>query len=173
MEQALIRCPNCRTLNQAGVERCSRCGLRLATATGPDELRQCPACGRAVLPGDVYCDYCGRRLPPPAQARFTIRSQGAELLLPRVKKELLIGRVDPATGTFPDIDLRRYDGRTKGVSRLHARLLQREGGYYLEDLESLNHTYVNRRRADPGQPHQLRDGDEVRLGRLRLVFHVD
>jgi serine/threonine-protein kinase len=39
------------------------------------------------------------------------------------KESVLIGRTDPHTGIFPEVDLTMYDGETK-VSRKHARILQ-------------------------------------------------
>jgi pSer/pThr/pTyr-binding forkhead associated (FHA) protein len=53
------------------------------------------------------------------------------------------------------------------VSRDHARVLQRSGQYWLEDLGSLNGTYVNRRRIDS---HRLEDGDELQIGKYKLTF---
>jgi FHA domain-containing protein len=55
------------------------------------------------------------------------------------------------------------------VSRHHAELRRRDGGYVLEDGDSLNGTYVNRstvRRAE------LVDGDEIWIGKARFVFRI-
>ena len=53
------------------------------------------------------------------------------------------------------------------VSRRHALLLRREGGWQLYDLGSTNGTRVNGWRVDRAV---LRDGDEVELGALRFRF---
>jgi DNA-binding winged helix-turn-helix (wHTH) protein len=55
-----------------------------------------------------------------------------------------------------------------GVSRRHARILLTDAGAVLEDLGSKNGTCVNGVRID--RPHPLVDGDEIRLGSLRIVF---
>jgi pSer/pThr/pTyr-binding forkhead associated (FHA) protein/DNA-binding transcriptional MerR regulator len=53
------------------------------------------------------------------------------------------------------------------VSRRHAVLVHRDDGYYIDDEESLNGTYVNRRRVESAK---LEDGDEVQIGKYRLTF---
>jgi pSer/pThr/pTyr-binding forkhead associated (FHA) protein len=53
------------------------------------------------------------------------------------------------------------------VSRRHALVLKRDDGYYIDDQESLNGTYVNRRRVESAK---LEDGDEVQIGKYRLTF---
>ncbi len=52
------------------------------------------------------------------------------------------------------------------ISRRHARLFQRGGYWYIEDLGSANGTFVNDRRVH--QPVQLRPGDRIRVGRTWL-----
>jgi len=53
------------------------------------------------------------------------------------------------------------------VSRRHARLVQREGGWLIEDLDSPNSTLVN---DQPIKRQQLAHGDIVRIARYRLEF---
>jgi pSer/pThr/pTyr-binding forkhead associated (FHA) protein len=53
------------------------------------------------------------------------------------------------------------------VSRRHAVLVKRDDGYYIDDEDSLNGTYVNRRRVENAK---LEDGDEVQIGKYRLTF---
>jgi len=55
------------------------------------------------------------------------------------------------------------------VSRHHARIVVSERGVVVEDLDSKNGTFVGDHRIDAPTP--LSDGDEVRFGDLRLVFH--
>lgn len=55
------------------------------------------------------------------------------------------------------------------VSRAHAELSVREGGFVIADSGSLNGTYVNRRPVDVGE---LADGDEVWIGKIRFVFRI-
>jgi len=53
------------------------------------------------------------------------------------------------------------------VSRNHALLVRRRDGLYIDDLGSLNGTYVNRKRIES---HLLSDGDEIQIGKFRLSF---
>ncbi|HZP45763.1 MAG TPA: FHA domain-containing protein [Candidatus Binataceae bacterium] len=84
----------------------------------------------------------------------------------------LIGRWDPETGAFPEVDLDADDPEAK-ISRKHA-LIRIEGGKItLEDIGSLNGTYVNRQpRLQPGSPVDLKDGDEIIIGKTFLKLTV-
>lgn len=53
------------------------------------------------------------------------------------------------------------------VSRNHAVIVRRGDGLYIDDLGSLNGTYVNRRRIES---HQLVDADELQIGKFKLTF---
>jgi pSer/pThr/pTyr-binding forkhead associated (FHA) protein len=57
------------------------------------------------------------------------------------------------------------------VSRHHAKFTRRGGHVWVADLNSLNGTYVNRALID-GEV-ALRSGDEVQIGKFRLVFLMD
>src|SRR5580698_8256344 len=85
----------------------------------------------------------------------------------------LIGRWDPETGSFPEVDLDADDPEAK-ISRKHA-LLRIEGGKItIEDIGSLNGTYVNRQpRLSPGSPAEIKSGDEVIIGKTFLKLVVE
>jgi pSer/pThr/pTyr-binding forkhead associated (FHA) protein len=84
-----------------------------------------------------------------------------------------IGRWDPETGAFPEVDLEQDDPEAK-ISRKHA-LLRLEGGKItVEDIGSLNGTYVNRQpRLQPGSPVELKSGDEIIIGKTFLKLVVE
>jgi len=84
--------------------------------------------------------------------------------------ELLIGRRDSATGVAPDLDLSPYGALEKGVSRIHAALRRGDEVLSIVDLDSSNGTFLNGQRLGSNQPRLLRDGDEIRLG--KLVMHI-
>jgi pSer/pThr/pTyr-binding forkhead associated (FHA) protein len=67
-------------------------------------------------------------------------------------------------GRRPDSDIFLDDVT---VSRDHAILVRRGEDYYLDDLGSLNGTYVNRRRIES---HRLADGDELQIGKYKLAY---
>lgn len=82
--------------------------------------------------------------------------------------ELVIGRYDPDTGETPSVDLTKYGGAEKGVSRRHATIVRRDGSLSIVDSGSHNGTYLNGQRLVAHQPRVLRDGDDLRLGFLVL-----
>ena len=53
------------------------------------------------------------------------------------------------------------------VSRNHALLVRRRDGLYIDDLGSLNGTYVNRRRIES---HRLQDSDEIQVGKYKMSY---
>jgi pSer/pThr/pTyr-binding forkhead associated (FHA) protein len=87
--------------------------------------------------------------------------------------ELVIGRYDPDTGESPDIDLQECDAVNKGVSRRHAVIVKQNDKLLLIDKGSPNGTFLNGQRQIANQTRVLRDGDEVRLGHLVLVFSFE
>ena len=56
------------------------------------------------------------------------------------------------------------------VSRIHARIIQEGAEYYLEDLNSTNGTFKNGLRLQPYEKRKLESGDELKCGRVVLIF---
>ncbi len=69
-----------------------------------------------------------------------------------------------------DIDLGPHGAVDLGISRRHSRLIKQDGGWYIDDLSSLNGTYVNNTRLTPDRPIPLKNGDVIQLGRMYLIF---
>jgi hypothetical protein len=85
----------------------------------------------------------------------------------------LVGRWDPETGAFPEVDLDADDPEAK-VSRKHALIRIDAGKITIEDIGSLNGTYVNRQpRLQPGTPLTLKDGDEIIIGKTFLKLAIN
>jgi hypothetical protein len=85
----------------------------------------------------------------------------------------LVGRWDPETGAFPEVDLDADDPEAK-VSRKHALIRIDAGKITIEDIGSLNGTYVNRQpRLQPGSPLDLKDGDEIIIGKTFLKLSIN
>jgi len=153
----------------------------------------CGHCGEKIGAEDVYCAHCGSRQPAPGSgAAPGYPSTGptgrvtAQLVIvgtndmvhPFVidKESVLIGRTDPHTGIFPEIDLTMHDPETK-VSRRHARIYRQGEQFLVEDLGSVNGTIVNSItggsiRLNTKMPRVLSAGDELRLGGTILKFMV-
>jgi hypothetical protein len=91
---------------------------------------------------------------------------------PIIGIETNIGRWDADSGIFPDVDLDEDDSEAK-VSRRHARIVNHNSQFFIEDLGSTNGTFVNRgRRLLPGKRHMLQNGDEVIVGKTFLKFQI-
>ena len=86
--------------------------------------------------------------------------------------ETTIGRRDPVTGIEPDIDLTPADAQ-RSISRRHAKIFRRDDRFYLrEEIGTMNGTFINGDRVETGVPVEFKDGDEVRFGLIKTVFHV-
>ena len=162
-------------------------------------VTECPACGAQVTSGDAFCEFCGAAMlapegasmiegapeaPPfagpsvvpgpeamPSRPRLIVASTGIEISLPP-GSSTLVGREDPVGGVFPDVDMTPHGGEEGGVSRRHFRITLAGGQYAIEDLNSTNFTLLNRQRLQAGVSTTLADGDEIRAGRVRLIFRV-
>jgi CRP-like cAMP-binding protein len=84
--------------------------------------------------------------------------------------ETTIGRKDPVTGIYPDIDLTPVDNQ-RSVSRRHAKVYRRGSKYFFgEEIGTMNSTFLNGRRMDTGIPGEIKPGDELRCGVVVLRF---
>ena len=86
--------------------------------------------------------------------------------------ETTIGRADPVTGILPDIDLTAVD-TNRSVSRRHAKIIKTGGEYVvLEEVGTVNGTYVNDQRIPTGVPVAMHNGDLVKIGlvSMKAVF---
>lgn len=84
--------------------------------------------------------------------------------------ETTVGRKDPVTGIYPDVDLSPLDSQ-RSVSRRHAKLYRRGGKFFLgEEIGTMNSTFLNGARLDTGVPAEVRPGDELRFGVVVLKF---
>ena len=82
--------------------------------------------------------------------------------------ETTIGRADPVTGILPDVDLTPVD-QNRSVSRRHAKILRSGEEYHvLEEVGTVNGTYVNDQRIPTGVPVTLHNGDLVKIGLISM-----
>lgn len=84
--------------------------------------------------------------------------------------ETTIGRRDPVTGIYPDVDLSPVDSQ-RSVSRRHAKIFRRgEKYYFTEEVGTMNGTFVNDERMETGVPAEVKLGDRIRIGVVDLEF---
>ncbi len=156
-----------------------------------DEPVFCGFCGQKIVSTDMFCAFCGAKQPlaqqsghsemyvaPPQTARLLIIGTN-ELETPAYKiekDENLVGRRDPMSNIFPEVDLSKYDPQTK-ISRRHARIWREDGQFLIEDLGSSNGTVIlplvnETVRLLAHQPYTLTNGDKLRLGDTTLHFII-
>jgi len=103
------------------------------------------------------------------QAAIEALPAGSALLVvrrgPNAGARFLLDAPRTTAGRRPDSDIFLDDVT---VSRKHAEFLRREGRFVVRDVGSLNGTYVQRDRIEEAV---LRPGDEVQIGKYRMVFH--
>ncbi len=134
-----------------------------APDAGPSEMTSTLSLGSAeVEPEGGGAD--------PDQAAVEALPEGSALLVvrrgPNAGSRFVLD-VDLVTaGRHPDSDIFLDDVT---VSRRHAQFVRLGSGYAVKDVGSLNGTYVNRHRIDEAQ---LAGGDEVQIGKYRLVYLV-
>jgi pSer/pThr/pTyr-binding forkhead associated (FHA) protein len=85
---------------------------------------------------------------------------------PNAGSRFLLDQATTSAGRHPDSDIFLDDVT---VSRRHAEFRGVEGGFTVVDVGSLNGTYVNR---EPVDSAPLANGDEVQIGKFRLVFYA-
>ena len=94
-----------------------------------------------------------------------------EAPLPR-EREVTVGRRDPANNVHPDVDLTAIDPQIS-TSRRHARIWRRASAFYIQDEETTNGTRVNEQRISTERPIEIRHGDEITFGAVRMRFIVE
>ena len=152
-----MHCPECGFANADGANYCQKCGAFLGEAESGKK------------PGDtteVYqVDETGELRPVDLD---TMTHEGAALVIRsgggRSGEAFNLTGERNTIGRSPDAEIFLDDVT---VSRNHALLVRRRDGLYIDDLGSLNGTYVNRRRIES---HRLANGDELQVGKYKLTY---
>ena len=152
-----VHCPECGFVNPEGANYCQKCGAYLSThPEGGDEpttMTYTVDDTGEMQPVDI--DEVVER----AGAALVIRAGGG-----RAGESFTIEDDRVSIGRSPDAGVFLDDVT---VSRNHALLVRRRDGLYIDDLGSLNGTYVNRRRIES---HRLEEGDEIQIGKYKLSY---
>lgn len=156
-------------------------------------MAACPQCGQPLGEADNFCPHCGasvrgsgdttRVIPVTSPEEPSVEvtdshlealdavPDGSAVLMvvrgPNQGATFLLDRDVVTAGRHPQSDIFLDDVT---VSRHHARISERGGHRWLADENSLNGTYVNRALID--SEVALRQGDEVQIGKFRLVYLV-
>jgi len=163
----MFACPTCGFKNHEGALFCEACGTYFHTggvlATNAIRGDTASRPGPSGFPQSTSDSGNGETL-----LILTSEADGRRYILEVRDATYLLGRSDRKSRLFVDIDLTGEDGQAYGVSRRHARVHFINGHFLLEDLESLNGTYLNARKLRPYLQEVLHNGDEIKLGSLVL-----
>jgi len=152
-----IHCPECGFVNADGANYCQKCGAYIGAPETPGG-EPVTATYRVGETGELIAVDLDDVVQEEGAA-VVIRSGGGRVgeSFPLHGERLTIGRRPDADVFLDDVT----------VSRDHALLVHRADGWHLDDLGSLNGTYVNRERIES---KTLADGDELQVGKYKLTF---
>jgi pSer/pThr/pTyr-binding forkhead associated (FHA) protein len=160
-----LYCPKCGHKNELSAPRCAKCGLVFPSTIPVDDLLPEEQPVTTLEATDVRA-----QLAKAGTIVLSIAGHDRPLFVRR-QPEITLGRSAPGEEA-PTIDLNPFRGQKMGVSRRHAAIRLSEGKALIEDLGSVNGTWLNENRLEPRQPHPLHNGDYVRLGHLIIVVHA-
>ena len=190
----MIRCSECSHENMDGLEYCDACGAKLPAGASAEPVPAAPAAAPVDVPepspqADVPTEEASTgaiatvATPGPVSvptlsagtvqnAQLTILRGGTVgKVFPLQVGDNLVGRWDPDSGSFPEVDMEHDDPEAR-ISRKHA-LIRVSDRITIEDIGSLNGTFVNRgRRLEPGSPAEVKDGDEIIVGKTFFKVSV-
>lgn len=157
-------CTACGRQNPDDARFCAHCGTRLVNAGAGEPVGE----STATIQINAVSDTSDRQLNAVDAAAVDALPTGHALLVvqrgPGSGSRFLLDADEISAGRHPDSDIFLDDVT---VSRRHATFHRDGAGFTVTDAGSLNGTYVNRDRIDTVQ---LGDGDEVQIGKYRLVF---
>jgi pSer/pThr/pTyr-binding forkhead associated (FHA) protein len=148
-----LHCPECGFVNPAGANYCQKCGAYLAEEVAPGsttaqyDLGETTE-GESVNPADTHAEGPSLVIRTGGRAGDSFTLDG---------DRFTVGRDTDSDVFLDDVT----------VSRNHAVIVRRADGLHIDDLGSLNGSYVNRRRIES---HFLADGDELQIGKFKLTF---
>ncbi len=175
-------CTSCGRQNPDDARFCAQCGTRLVSVDAPAPSDPATGSFESVgeatatiqigqpgqgAPGDRV-ETSDRQLNPVDAAAVDALPTGHALLVvqkgPGAGSRFLLDADETHAGRHPDSEIFLDDVT---VSRRHAVFNRTGDSFTVSDVGSLNGTYVNRDRIEKVQ---LQDGDEVQIGKYRLVF---
>jgi pSer/pThr/pTyr-binding forkhead associated (FHA) protein len=157
-------CTECGSQNPATARFCSHCGHRLVT----DSVADLGSTATIPVTQDK-AETSDRDLSPVDAAAVDALPVGSALLVvqrgPGSGSRFLLDKDIVLAGRHPQSEIFLDDVT---VSRRHAEFRRVGAGFTVSDVGSLNGTYVNRDRIETVT---LTDGDEVQIGKYRLVYY--
>ena len=166
-----VFCTSCGSENPSDSRFCANCGASLdpSPQLTPSGRADTTSIFSAVAPAPAEADLADFSADA-HQGAVDALPPGSALLVvkrgPNAGSRFLLDQDVTTAGRHPDSDIFLDDVT---VSRRHAEFRRDEetGGFVVQDVGSLNGTYLNRERIETAE---LASGDEVQVGKFRLVF---
>ena len=155
-----MKCPKCGSESSAEARFCSVCGTALTDPTADTTTMVAVSADRESVELSDQELAAVKELAPGNALLIVNRGQGDT-------NRFLIDADITNVGRHPESDI-FLDDIT--VSRHHAKFVRSGAKLYLEDLGSLNGTYVNRTLLDGRTV--LREGDEIQIGKYRATISL-
>jgi hypothetical protein len=159
-----VYCTACGEANPDGARFCSQCGRPLIRGQGGSWA---DTTSTISLGGTDLAEEFGDESVADAAALDVLPAGTALLVVrrgPNAGSRFLLDSDLTLVGRHPDSDIFLDDVT---VSRRHAEFYRSGNRFTVRDVGSLNGTYVNRERIEETD---LTGGDEVQVGKFRLVF---
>ncbi|MDO4634024.1 MAG: FHA domain-containing protein [Eubacteriales bacterium] len=112
----------------------------------------------------------GKYAPLGGNGAYDTGMRRAFLEYPAENRQVQITKPNFLIGRMGTCDL--VLSNASGASRKHAMIEYDHDNYYVTDMNSTNHTYVNGSCLRSGQRMELKDGDEITAGHENMVFHL-
>jgi hypothetical protein len=164
-----VFCTQCGQQNPDDSRFCARCGAPMNPSGGGDVVETTSTISLSALEGALDGEGAAPAEPvseesgpleglPPGSALLVVKRG------PNAGSRFLLDADVTTAGRHPESDIFLDDVT---VSRRHAEFVRDGDGFQVRDVGSLNGTYLNRGRIDAAA---LAGGDEVQIGKYRLVF---
>jgi pSer/pThr/pTyr-binding forkhead associated (FHA) protein/ribosomal protein L40E len=149
-----IYCPECGFQNPEAANFCSKCGSMLVREDAGEQTV-------SYTPEEVGDDQSAALQELPGKGPALVVRSGSG----RAGESFLLSQERTLVGRSPECEVFLDDVT---VSRRHSAISRNGDTFSIEDLGSLNGTFVNRRRIE--STTQLEDDDELQIGKYRLTF---
>jgi hypothetical protein len=174
-----MNCPHCLKPNRPGLLLCEHCGRQLITLSDLSRFKTA-----RFSPGSMPILKSTEEIVPRLKTGASVLNKAPFVTLDlldcedslRIKTQghISLGRADADSDWLPTVDLSPFGAAERGVSRMHADLFFEDDQVYVLELGSANGTRINGTKVFMGQAQQIRDGDELQLGKMRIrVFFGD
>jgi len=151
-------CPACNHRNDIGSNFCSSCGERIGG--GPDDpTAAIPVIEHAEHPDKPDNEHLADREVFGEAMGILLVDEG-----PKSGSRYALDTALTTAGRHPESDIFLDDVT---VSRRHVEISNVDGSYIAKDAGSLNGTYINKHLVEEAELH---DGDELQIGRFKLLF---